>query len=81
MLELYCHQNAYVETIMQDCVPILVDNTRLPYGWEFSLNNQKNHSNVQKTDSDPHTDHARHKDNDYRSDDESQHHSKYNSGY
>ena len=38
VLELYCHQHAYVEWIMDECKPILVENTRLPYGIDFSLN-------------------------------------------
>ena len=33
ILEFYCHQHAYVTHIMAECRDILVDGTRLPYGY------------------------------------------------
>merc|ERR1719464_1546054 len=38
VIELYCHSQAYVAWIMDECKPVLVDGTRLPYGIDFSLN-------------------------------------------
>merc|ERR1712127_287210 len=32
VVELYCHSQAYVQWIMDECKPVLVDGTRLPYG-------------------------------------------------
>ena len=34
---MYCHQHAYVTWIMDECQSVLVDQTRLPYGWDFSI--------------------------------------------
>ena len=34
VLELYCHQHAYVTNIMPECVPILVAGTRYNYGYD-----------------------------------------------
>lgn len=36
VLELYCHSHAYVEWIMEECIPVLVDETRLVYGFDLS---------------------------------------------
>ena len=38
VIELYCHSQAYVAWIMDECKPVLVDGTRLPYGIDFSIN-------------------------------------------
>ena len=35
VLELYCHQHAYVTNIMPECIPILVPDTRLIYGYDY----------------------------------------------
>ena len=36
---MYCHQHAYVTWIMEECQPILVEKTQVPYGWEvWTLN-------------------------------------------
>ena len=38
VLELYCHSHAYVELIMEECIPILVGETRLQYGFDITSN-------------------------------------------
>ena len=38
VLELYCHSHAYVELIMEECIPILVGDTRLIYGFDVASN-------------------------------------------
>jgi len=38
VVELYCHSQAYVQWIMDECKPVLVDGTRLAYGIDWSLN-------------------------------------------
>ena len=35
VLELYCHQHAYVTNIMPECLPILVPETRIQYGFDI----------------------------------------------
>ena len=37
VLELYCHSQAYVEWIMDECIPVLVDETRLVYGYNSAF--------------------------------------------
>ena len=39
VVELYCHSQAYVQWIMDECKDVLVDGTRLAYGIDWSLNN------------------------------------------
>ena len=38
VVELYCHSQAYVQWIMDECKDVLTDGTRLPYGIQWSLN-------------------------------------------
>jgi len=38
VIELYCHSQAYVAWIMDECKPVLVDGTRLRYGFEWGYN-------------------------------------------
>merc|ERR1719464_228898 len=39
VVELYCHSQAYVQWIMEECKDVLVDGSRLAYGIDWSLNN------------------------------------------
>ena len=43
ILEFYCHQHAYVTYIMDECRDILVDETRLPYGYTFFIEDGQDH--------------------------------------
>ena len=38
VIELYCHSQAYVSWIMDECKYVLVDGTKLQYGVDWSYN-------------------------------------------
>ena len=54
VVELYCHSQAYVQWIMDECKPVLVDGTRLPYGVDTGYWTVNNYASPASS---PHTGH------------------------